>query len=65
MADDSDEVPKVEKGQHAYASYKLSDDEWEIIQLIHDVLKIRYSLYLIVLKLKCSRRRQMISNRSS
>ena len=40
-ADDSNEVPKVAKGQKPYASYKLSSRQWELVALIRDVLKVR------------------------
>jgi len=36
-ADESDDVLKVEKGQPTYSSYKLSEDEWELLMLIHQV----------------------------
>ncbi|CAL1714259.1 unnamed protein product [Somion occarium] len=39
QADDSDEVPNVEKNQPKYISYRLSSEEWKFIELIHEVLK--------------------------
>src|SRR5882762_11826472 len=41
-ADESDDVPKVDKDQPTYGSYKLSKDEWELLMLIHQVLVVRY-----------------------
>jgi|SRR5882762_1565477 hypothetical protein len=41
-ADESDDVPKVDKDQPTYGSYKLSEDEWELLMLIHQVLVVRY-----------------------
>ncbi|OJA08609.1 hypothetical protein AZE42_09793 [Rhizopogon vesiculosus] len=38
-ADDSEDVPKVEKGQPKYESYKLSEREWTLLDLIHKVLE--------------------------
>ena len=39
-ADDSEDVPKVEKGQPKYESYKLSEGEWTLLDLIHEVLEV-------------------------
>ena len=38
--DDADEVPKVDKGQPKYGSYRFSDDEWELLILIQKVLAV-------------------------
>lgn len=38
MADDSKDVPKVDKGQLKYEKYKLSKEEWKLLTLIHEVL---------------------------
>ncbi|KAG1869099.1 ribonuclease H-like domain-containing protein [Suillus tomentosus] len=37
-ADDSDDVPNVDKGQPTYSSYRLDDCEWELLGLIKEVL---------------------------
>jgi hypothetical protein len=41
-ADDSEDVPKVEKGQPKYEKYKLSEEEWGLLTLIHEVLAKLY-----------------------
>lgn len=48
-ADDSDKVPNVDKGQPKYSSYRLSDDEWDLLRLIQIVLKIRNHSHDIIL----------------
>ena len=40
-ADDSSEVPDVQRGQPTYLSYKLTTEEWKSVDLIHQVLKVR------------------------
>ncbi|KAG1818336.1 hypothetical protein EV424DRAFT_1556667 [Suillus variegatus] len=37
-ADDSEDVPKVNKGQPKYEKYKPSEEEWKLLTLIHEVL---------------------------
>jgi hypothetical protein len=39
-ADDSDEVPNVDKNQPKYSSYKFTEAEWELLALIEKVLKV-------------------------
>jgi hypothetical protein len=39
-ADDSEDVPKVDKGQPTYNSYRLSKDEWDLLALIQQVLAV-------------------------
>ena len=45
-ADESDDVLKVDKDQPTYSSYKLSEDEWELLTLIQQVLAVRYMAIL-------------------
>lgn len=40
LADDSREVPNVEKNQATYGSYKLSEAEWTLVNLIHEALNV-------------------------
>ncbi|KZP32734.1 hypothetical protein FIBSPDRAFT_722512, partial [Athelia psychrophila] len=42
-------VPNVDKGQPKYSSYRLSDDEWDLLRLIQIVLKIRNHSHDIIL----------------
>jgi hypothetical protein len=42
-ADDSDDVPNVDKGQPTYSSYRLDDCEWELLGLIKEVLAVSIS----------------------
>ncbi|KAG2123483.1 hypothetical protein DEU56DRAFT_49781 [Suillus clintonianus] len=37
-ADDSDDVPNVDKNQRKYASYRVSDTEWDLLTMIRKVL---------------------------
>jgi hypothetical protein len=39
-ADDSDEVPNVDKNQPKYSSYKFTEAKWELLALIEKVLKV-------------------------
>ncbi|GJE88702.1 hAT transposon family protein [Phanerochaete sordida] len=38
QADDSDEVPNVERGQPKWSSYRLEPEEWDLMKLIYKVL---------------------------
>ena len=42
-ADHEDSVPKVEVQQPKYSSYQLNEDEWEVIKIIYEVLKVYFS----------------------
>jgi hypothetical protein len=44
LADDSDEVPNVEKNQPLYASYRVTSEEWRILGLVHRVLEVCFSI---------------------
>ena len=51
-ADDSEDMPKVDKGQPTYNSYKLSEDEWDLLALIQQVLVVvilHFCVIIIVL----------------
>ena len=39
-ADDLEDVPKVDKGQPTYNSYRLSEDGWDLLALIQQVLAV-------------------------
>jgi hypothetical protein len=39
-ADDSEDMPKVDKSQPTYNSYKLSEDKWDLLALIQQVLAV-------------------------
>ena len=47
MADESDDVLKVDKDWPIYSSYKLSEEEWELLSLIQQVLAVHYIVDLI------------------
>ena len=38
MADDTSKVPKL-KGKK-YADYAISEEEWKMVELVHEVLKV-------------------------
>lgn len=42
-ADDSDQVPNVDKDQQKYSSYRFSDTEWGWLERILKVLRVRIS----------------------
>lgn len=51
-ADDSDDVPRVDKAQPTYSSYKLSEDEWDLLALIQQVLAVvivPFSVIILIL----------------
>lgn len=41
LADDSDEVPKLQGGK-SYMGFRLSPQEWKDLELMYDVLQVRY-----------------------
>lgn len=41
-ADDSDDVPNVDKNQPKYASYRISETEWDLLTMIQKVLAVRH-----------------------
>jgi len=44
-----EEVPKL-RGSRKYADYAISDEEWKILELIHEVLKVKpFQVFLFIL----------------
>jgi hypothetical protein len=43
-ADDSNEVPKVDGDSKPYSDFKLSNDEWDLVDIMHEVLYVCVSL---------------------
>ena len=39
-ADHEDSVPRVEAKKPKYVSYQLDDEEWDMIKIIYEVLKV-------------------------
>jgi hypothetical protein len=40
-ADDEETVPNVDRNQAKYSDYRLSEEEWQVAGLIHEVLQVR------------------------
>ena len=44
-----EEVPKL-RGSRKYADYAISEEEWKILELIHEVLKVKsFQVFLFIL----------------
>ena len=46
-ADDSNEMPKVQRGQREWRKYMFDTDQWQWLALIHDVLKVYQDLIIM------------------
>lgn len=42
VADNTSKVPKL-RGNRKYADYAISEEEWQMLELIHEVLKVKSS----------------------
>lgn len=67
LADASSQVPPLTKG-FKYADYALSEEEWELLELLHEVLQVHANVLLYVITLTHyllqSRNRMMRSSHS-
>ena len=49
VADNTSKVPKL-RGSRKYADYAISEEEWKMLELIHEVLKVKsFQVFLFIL----------------
>ena len=41
-ADYEESVPRVDKNQPKYCTYRLNDEEWLFVAIVHEVLQVSY-----------------------
>ena len=64
-ADDSGEMPKVQRGQKEWRHYMFGADQWKWLALIHDVLEVYHDLIITLLSLSNSRTRFLLKYSSN